>query len=341
MTDTVVIPLLKVIVVLIGTLTAVSYMVLLERKVIAWAQSRLGPMRVGPYGILQPIADALKLMIKEDITPVRADKWVFTLAPILTMVPALIVYAVIPFGSSARFFGRDITLYITDINVGLLYIVSVASVGVYGIILAGYASNSKYPLLASLRASAQLISYEVAVTLTLVSVVLVAGTLSMVGIVEAQRQSGVWYLFVQPLAFALVVIGGLAETNRAPFDLPEAEQELTGGFHTEYSGMRFALFFLAEYANMIVVSSVVTTLFLGGYLRPFPNVAELAFLDIVPSWIWFLLKSFVFLYFFIWIRATLPRYRYDQLMRLGWKVLIPLAIGNLVLTGIVKVLLHG
>ncbi len=184
--ETVVIPLLKVIVVLIGTLTAVSYMVLLERKVIAWAQSRLGPMRVGPYGMLQPIADALKLMIKEDITPVRADKWVFTLAPILTMVPALIVYAVIPFGSSARFFGRDVTLYITDINVGLLYIVSVASVGVYGIILAGYASNSKYPLLASLRASAQLISYEVAVTLTLVSVVLVAGTLSMVGIVPVQ-----------------------------------------------------------------------------------------------------------------------------------------------------------
>ena len=337
--DTVVIPLLKVVVVLIATLTAVAYMVLLERKVIAWAQSRLGPMRVGPYGILQPVADALKLMIKEDITPVRADKFIFTLAPILTMVPALIVYAVIPFGSQVELFGRQVSLYITDINVGLLYVVSVTSVGVYGIILAGWASNSKYPLLASLRASAQLISYEVAVTLTLVSVVLAAGTLSMVGIVEAQRQSGVWYLFVQPVAFALVVIGGLAETNRAPFDLPEAEQELTGGFHTEYSGMRFALFFLAEYANMIVVSSVVTTLFLGGYLRPFPNVAALAFLDLVPSWIWFLLKSFLFLYFFIWIRATLPRYRYDQLMRLGWKVLIPIAIGNLVVTGIVKVLL--
>jgi NADH-quinone oxidoreductase subunit H len=339
MIDSFVIPLLKIVIVLNATLVGVTYMVLLERKVIAWAQSRLGPMRVGPYGILQPVADAVKLMIKEDITPTRADKWVFTVAPIISMVPALIVYAVVPFGSEITLFGRRIPLVITDINIGLLYIVSVASVGVYGIILAGYASNSKYPLLASLRASAQLISYEVAVTLTLVSVILMAGTLSMVGIVDAQYNAGVWYIFVQPLAFALVLIGGLAETNRAPFDLPEAEQELTGGFHTEYSGMRFALFFLAEYANMIVVSSVVTTLFLGGWLRPFPNVAALGFLDIVPSWAWFLIKSFLFLYLFIWVRATLPRYRYDQLMRLGWKVFIPLAIVNLVVTGIVKVLM--
>ena len=254
------------------------------------------------------------------------------------MVPALIVYAVIPFGPKVMLFGHPVTLFITDINVGLLYIVSVASVGVYGIILAGYASNSKYPLLASLRASAQLISYEVAVTLTLVSVILMAGSLSMVSIVRAQEHSGIWYGFVQPLAFGIFIIGSLAETNRAPFDMPEAEQELTGGFHTEYSGMRFALFFLAEYANMIVVSSVATTLFLGGWLRPFPNVAMLGFLDVVPSWTWFLLKSFLFLYLFIWVRATLPRYRYDQLMRIGWKVLIPLAIANLVLTGILKVL---
>jgi NADH-quinone oxidoreductase subunit H len=218
------------------------------------------------------------------------------------------------------------------VNVGLLYIVSVASVGVYGIILAGYASNSKYPLLASLRASAQLISYEVAVTLTLVSVILMSGTLSMIGIVRAQESGHVWFAFVQPLAFAIFFIGGLAETNRAPFDLPEAEQELTGGFHTEYSGMRFALFFLAEYANMIVVSSVATTLFLGGWLRPFPNVAALGFLDIVPAWIWFVIKSFVFLYVFIWVRATLPRYRYDQLMKFGWKVLLPLAVLNLLVT---------
>src|SRR5262245_2305088 len=339
MVDTFVIPLLKIVMVLNATLVAVTYMVLLERKVIAWAQSRLGPMRVGPYGILQPIADAVKLMIKEDITPVRADRWVFTAAPIISMVPALIVYAVIPFGPKISLFGRQVSLYITDINVGLLYIVSVASVGVYGIILAGYASNSKFPLLASLRASAQLISYEVAVTLTLVSVILMAGTLSMVGIVRAQENAHFWFGFVQPLAFAIFFIGGLAETNRAPFDLPEAEQELTGGFHTEYSGMRFALFFLAEYANMIVGSSVATTLFLGGWLRPFPNVAALSFLGIIPGWMWFLIKSFIFLYVFIWVRATLPRYRYDQLMRLGWKVLIPLAIINLVVTGIIRLAL--
>ena len=339
MVDSFLVPLLKIVIVLNATLVGVTYMVLLERKVIAWAQSRLGPMRVGPYGILQPVADAVKLMIKEDITPVRADKWVFTAAPIIAMVPALIVYAVIPFGPEVSLFGRPVTLYITDINVGLLYIVSVASVGVYGIILAGYASNSKFPLLASLRASAQLISYEVAVTLTLVSVILVAGSLSMVSIVRAQESMGVWFAFLQPIAFVLFFIGGLAETNRAPFDLPEAEQELTGGFHTEYSGMRFALFFLAEYANMIVVSSVATTLFLGGWLRPFPSVGWLSFLGIIPSWAWFLLKSFFFLYVFIWVRATLPRYRYDQLMRLGWKVLIPLAIINLVVTAIVKVIL--
>jgi NADH-quinone oxidoreductase subunit H len=337
--DSFVIPLLKIVVVLNATLVGVTYMVLLERKVIAWAQSRLGPMRVGPYGILQPVADAVKLMLKEDITPTRADKWVFTAAPIISMVPALIVYAVIPFGDKIHLFGRDITLYITDINVGLLYIVSVASVGVYGIILAGYSSNSKFPLLASLRASAQLISYEVAVTLTLVSVIMMAGTLSMVGIVRAQESSHMWFGFVQPLAFVIFFIGGLAETNRAPFDLPEAEQELTGGFHTEYSGMRFALFFLAEYANMIVVSSVATTLFLGGWLRPFPNIAALSFLGLVPGWMWFLIKSFVFLYVFIWVRATLPRYRYDQLMNIGWKVLIPLAIINLVVTGIIRVAL--
>ena len=339
MIDAFIIPLLKIVIVLNATLVAVTYMVLLERKVIAWAQSRLGPMRVGPYGILQPIADAVKLMIKEDITPVRADKWVFTAAPIISMVPALIVYAVIPFGPTVSIFGHPVSLFVTDVNIGLLYIVSVASVGVYGIILAGYASNSKYPLLASLRASAQLISYEVAVTLTLVSIILMAGSLSMVSIVNAQYNQHVWYAFVQPFAFGIFVIGGLAETNRAPFDMPEAEQELTGGFHTEYSGMRFALFFLAEYANMIVVSSVATTLFLGGWLRPFPNVAALSFLDFIPSWTWFLIKSFLFLYFFVWIRATLPRYRYDQLMRLGWKVLIPLTILNLVVTGIVKVLI--
>ena len=339
MIDTLVIPILKILIVLNAVLVAVTFMVLLERKVIAWVQVRLGPMRVGPYGVLQPIADVVKLMTKEDITPVRSDKILFTAAPMIALIPALIVFAVIPFGPEVSLFGRRIALHIADINVGLLYIVSVASIGVYGIILAGWASNSKYPLLASLRASAQLISYEVAVTMTLVSMIVAAGTMSMVGIVNAQYNQGVWYLFVQPLAFFIYFVGGLAETNRAPFDLPEAEQELTGGFHTEYSGMRFALFFLAEYANMIVVSSVATTLFLGGWLRPFPNVEALAFLGIVPGWIWFLLKTFIWLYIFLWVRATLPRYRYDQLMRLGWKVLIPLAIANVVVTATVKVLI--
>jgi NADH-quinone oxidoreductase subunit H len=339
MVETYLVPLLKIAVLLNAVLVAVTYMVLLERKVIAWVQVRLGPMRVGPYGVLQPIADALKLMLKEDITPARADRFVFTLAPIVSMVPALIAFAVIPFDGEVTLFGYKLSLVVADVNVGLLYVVATTSISVYGIILAGYASNSKFPLLAGLRASAQLISYEVAVTMMLVSIVVTAGTLSMVGIVKAQLDAHLWFVFIQPVAFVILFIGGLAETNRAPFDLPEAEQELTGGFHTEYSGMRFALFFLAEYANMIVVSAVATTLFFGGWLRPFPNVALLAFLDLVPGWIWFLGKTFVFLYIFIWIRATLPRYRYDQLMRLGWKVLIPLAIANLVVSGILKVLL--
>jgi NADH-quinone oxidoreductase subunit H len=340
MINLLVIPLLQIVFVLTGVLLAVMYMVLLERKVQAWVQVRLGPMRVGPHGVLQPLADVLKLFVKEDITPVRADKWVYTAAPIIVLVPALIAFAVIPFGSDVRLFGTTIKLYLTDINVGLLYIVSVASIGVYGIILGGYASNSKYPLLGGLRSSAQLISYELAVTMTFVAVILLAGNLSMVGIVNAQYNSGVWFAFVQPLALLIYLIGALAETNRAPFDLPEAEQELVAGFHTEYSGMRFALFFLAEYTNMIVVSSVAVTLFFGGWLRPFPNVAWLEFLDLVPSWVWFIGKTFLVLYLFLWIRATFPRYRYDQLMRLGWKVLIPLAIANIVLTATVKVFWH-
>ncbi len=339
MVDTYVIPVVKILVLLNAVLLSVTFMTLLERKVIAWVQVRLGPMRVGPHGSLQPIADAIKLLLKEDITPIRADKWVFTLAPIISMVPALIAFAVIPFDREARFFGRPVALYVADVNVGLLYLVSIMSVGVYGIILAGYASNSKFPLLAGLRASAQLISYEIAVTMMLVSIVATSGTLSMVGMIDAQYNARVWYVFIQPVAFVILFIGGLAETNRAPFDLPEAEQELTGGFHTEYSGMRFALFFLAEYANMIVVSAVAVTLFFGGWLRPFPNVEALWVLGYVPGWIWFVLKTFVFLYLFIWIRATLPRYRYDQLMRLGWKVLIPLGIANLVVTATLKVLL--
>ena len=330
MLETILVPLLKAAVLVNAILVSVTFLVLMERKVIAWAQSRLGPMRAGPYGVLQALADPIKLILKEDITPAKADKFVFTLAPILSLVPALVAFAVVPFGP-------DPLYYISDINVGLLFVISVTSIGVYGIILAGWASNSKYPLISSLRASAQLISYEIAVTMILVSVILTAGTLSLVGIVEAQLESGFWFGFIQPVAFVILFIGGLAETNRVPFDLPEAETELTGGFHTEYSGMRFSLFFLAEYANIIVISALVVIMFLGGWLRPFPNVEALAFLDIVPAWIWLIGKVFFILYIFIWLRATLPRYRYDQLMSLGWKLFIPIAIGNLVLTAIAKV----
>ncbi len=339
MIDLVVLPLIKIVFVLTGVLVTVMYLVLLERKVQAWVQVRLGPMRVGPHGVLQPIADVLKLFVKEDITPVRADKWVYTLAPVIVLVPALIAFAVIPFGPEARIFGKPVPLYLTDLNVGLLYIVAVASIGVYGIILGGWSSNSKYPLLGSLRSSAQLISYEVAVTLTFVAVILASGSLSMVDIVRAQQANHVWFAFVQPVSLFIYFVGGLAETNRAPFDLPEAESELVAGFHTEYSGMRFALFFLAEYANMIVVSAIATTLFFGGWLPLFPNVHALSFLGLVPGWIWFIVKTLTVLYVFLWIRATLPRYRYDQLMRLGWKLLIPLAIVNIVVVAAVKVAL--
>jgi NADH-quinone oxidoreductase subunit H len=336
MIDLLVIPLIKIVIVLTGVLITVMYLVLLERKVQAWVQTRLGPMRVGPHGVLQPVADVLKLFVKEDITPVRADKSVFMLAPIIVLVPALVALAVIPFGDTVSIFGKPVPLYIADLNIGLLYVVAVASIGVYGIILAGWSSNSKYPLLGGLRSSAQLISYELAVTLTFVSVVLASGSLSMVDIITAQKTNGVWFAFVQPVALFIYAVAALAETNRAPFDLPEAEQELVAGFHTEYSGMRFALFFLAEYANMIVVSAIATTLFFGGWLRPFPNVTMLWFLDYVPSWMWFVVKTFLVLYLFLWIRATLPRYRYDQLMRIGWKLLIPLAIANIIVTAAVK-----
>ena len=331
MLETFVIPLLQAAVLVNAVLVAVTFLVLMERKVIAWAQSRLGPMRVGPHGILQALADPIKLILKEDITPTKADRWVFTAAPIMSLVPALVVFAVVPFGS-------EFPYWISNINVGLLFIVAVTSIGVYGIILGGWASNSKYPLLSSLRASAQLISYEIAVTITLVSVILTAGTLNLVGIVEAQLESGWWFAFWQPVAMVLIFIGGLAETNRVPFDLPEAETELTGGFHTEYSGMRFSMFFLAEYANIIVISAVVVIMFAGGWLSPFPNVALFGFLGIIPGWIWFIGKIFLVLYVFIWLRATFPRYRYDQLMHLGWKVLIPIALANLMVTGVIKVL---
>src|ERR1043165_2948098 len=337
----VLIPLIKI-GVTFGVLSGcIAYLTLLERKVIAFMQVRLGPMRVGPYGLLQPIADGVKLMLKEDIVPSRADRAIFTLAPVITLIPAFIVFAVIPFGPTVNIFGHKVGLYITDINIGALYVLAISSIGILGIILGGWASNSKYPLLGALRSAAQMVSYEVALGFSIMGVLMIAGTLSLVQIVEAQKSLGWWYVFVQPVGFLLFFVCGVAETNRAPFDLPEAESELVAGFHTEYSGFRFSLFFLAEYAAMIVVSSMAVTLFWGGWLRPFPNIAALGFLDIIPSVVWFALKVIVFLYFYLWFRASWPRYRYDQLMKLGWQVLMPLAITNLIITAVLVLVLGG
>jgi NADH-quinone oxidoreductase subunit H len=349
--DNVLIPLIKIGVIFGALSGVIAYLTLLERKVIAFMQVRLGPMRVGPHGLLQPIADGLKLMLKEDIVPARADRWIFTLAPVITLVPAFIVFAVIPFGPSIHIpafhiFGVDIHarefgFYITDINIGALYVMAISSIGILGIILGGWASNSKYPLLGALRSAAQMVSYEVALGFSIMGVLMMSGTLSLVGIVEAQRDSHYWYVFLQPLGFILFFICGVAETNRAPFDLPEAESELVAGFHTEYSGFRFSLFFLAEYAAMIVISSMAVTLFWGGWLRPFPNIAALGFLDIIPGIAWFALKVLIFLYVYLWFRASWPRYRYDQLMKVGWQVLMPLAIANLIVTAVLVLVFGG
>lgn len=337
MLELLIVPLAKILVVFLVISLMVAYMTYIERKVVAFMQVRLGPMRVGPYGLLQPIADAIKLLIKEDIVPTRADKWVFTLAPIITLIPAFVVFSVIPLGNERwSLFGFEFTPYITDVNVGILFILAFSSVGVIGIVLGGWSANSKYPLLGSLRSAAQMISYEVAMGFAIISVLLLTDSLSMVRLVEIQQQRGWWFVFLQPIGFFIYLVCGVAETNRAPFDLPEAESELVAGFHTEYSGFRFAIYFLAEYANMILISSIVVTVFFGGWLPPFPNVPALKFLHAVPGAIWFLIKVYFFLYLYVWLRATYPRYRYDQLMRLGWKWLIPLSIANVVGTAIVR-----
>jgi len=344
-----VIPAIKVLVVLGVLSLAVAYLVLLERKVIAFMQVRLGPRRVGPSGLLQPIADGLKLFLKEDIVPTRADKWVFILAPIVTIIPAFVAFAVIPFsGQPFQVFGHTVTPWITDVNIGILYILSITSLGIFGLIMGGWASNSKYPLLGALRSAAQMISYEVPLALSIIGVLMLAGTASMVGIVEAQKRAGWWFFAPQIVGLFVYYVSGVAETNRAPFDLPEAETELVAGFHTEYSGMKFAFFFLAEYANMIVVASIAATLFFGGWLRPFPNVAALGwlnFLDFIhPVWsgfFWFSTKVFLVIFVYLWLRATFPRYRYDQLMSLGWKVMLPLSLANVIITGVVVLWLGG
>jgi NADH-quinone oxidoreductase subunit H len=339
--DYILIPLIKIALIMAIVPGYVAIITLAERKVIAWMQVRLGPMRVGPWGILQMVADPLKLLLKEDIVPARADRWIFTLAPVISLIPAFIVLAVIPIGPTVNIFGKPITLYVTDINIGVLYVLSISSVGVLGIILGGWASNSKYPLLGALRSAAQMVSYEVALGFSIIGVLMLSGTLSLVGIVDAQKNAGMWYVFLQPIGFILFFICGVAETNRAPFDLPEAESELVAGFHTEYSGFRFSLFFLAEYANMLTVAAMAVTLFWGGWLRPFPNVPALGFLDVIPGVLWFLAKVIVFLYFYLWFRASWPRYRYDQLMKLGWQVMLPIAMANVIVTAILVVVFGG
>lgn len=317
--------LIKIAVILAVVSLVVAYLTYAERKVVAHIQMRMGPMRVGYHGLLQPIADGLKLFFKEDIIPENADRVVFFLAPLIVLVPAFVVYAAIPFAEN---------FYVADLNIGLLFILAVSSLGVYGIVLAGWASNSKYSLLGGFRSAAQLISYEIFLGFSLIGPLMLAGSLNLREIVEAQR--GLWLVFLQPVAFVLYFIAGTAETNRLPFDLPEAETELVAGFHTEYSGMKFAFFFLAEYANMLVVAAIATVVFLGGWRVPF--LSDMA----LPGWIKtpmhitsFVTKMLIFQFIYFWLRATLPRFRYDQLMAIGWKVMFPLTLANIAVTGIV------
>lgn len=308
--------LFKLVVILFTLLGIVSYLVYAERKIAGHIQARTGPNRVGPLGLFQPIADVLKLFLKEEFTPAGANKVVFHLAPILVVIPALTTFAVVPFGPAPFF--------VTDVNAGLLVFLAMSSLGVYSITLAGWSSNNKYALLGGLRSSAQMISYELAMGLSTIGVLLLAGSMSLAEIVRAQQ--GMWFVVLQPVAFVIFMITALAETNRAPFDLPEAEAELVAGFHTEYSSMKWAMFFLGEYMNVIAISAVAITLFLGGWHGPGPEWLGIA---------WFMLKLGALLFFFIWVRWTFPRLRYDQLMAFGWKVLLPLSLANIVVTSVV------
>jgi len=307
----------------------VAYATYLERKISAFMQARLGPMRVGPWGLLQPIADGIKLLVKEDFIPDKADRWIFFFAPYIAVASAFIVFSVVPFGPDWA--------VIADVNIGLLLVLAVSSVGVLALILAGWSSNSKYALLGGLRSSAQMVSYEVAMGLSLIGALMFGRTLSLSGLVAAQGSDSIWYIVYQPVGFLLFLISGIAENNRAPFDLPEAESELVAGFHTEYSGMRWSLFFMAEYAAMVVVSAVGATVFLGGWYFPFVNRLELAGqhnLYVIVSLLVFLIKASIILYIYFWLRWTLPRFRYDQLMDIGWKWLIPSALINITLSAL-------
>ena len=313
--------------VVIGVLLLViAYLIWVERKVMAHMQVRMGPMRVGWHGLLQPIADGLKLITKEDIIPANASKILFIASPAIAMVPALLSIAVIPFGDTISIMGVSIDMVITDVNIGILFILAVSSVGVYGILLGGWSSNNKYSLLGGLRSSAQMISYELSMGLSLIGVIMMTESLSLVDTVDAQ--ANLWFVVLQPVAFVVYAISAIAETNRCPFDLPEAETELVSGFHTEYSSMKFALFFMAEYANIITVSAVGVTFFFGGWRGPF-----------LPPVVWFLIKMALCIFFFVWLRSTFPRFRIDQLMQFAWKVLLPVAVVNVLITGVVMALL--
>lgn len=340
----IVIPLVKIVVILAVLLLIVAYLTFAERKILAYMQVRLGPNRVGPKGWLQPIADAFKLLVKEDLVPAKAEKFVFMLAPGLIIIPALLVWSVIPFAPDTTLFGllkQPIPPYLTDINIGLLFLLGVSGVGVYGVILGGWSSNNKFSLMGGLRSAAQMVSYEVPMGFAIVSVILMAGSLSLVRIVQAQQEAHLWFFVPGILALGIYFCCGVAETNRNPFDLPEAESELVAGFHTEYSGMKFALFFLAEYANMLVIGSVVALLFFGGWLRPFPSWGWLGFLDIIPPFFWFAGKVAVVIFIYMWFRGTFPRYRFDQLMHIGWKWLLPLSLANVVIVALGVLLLKG
>ncbi|HLO24984.1 MAG TPA: NADH-quinone oxidoreductase subunit NuoH [Geobacteraceae bacterium] len=301
-------------------LTLAAYLVFAERRILAWIQDRKGPNRVGPFGLLQPLADLIKMLTKEDVRPAEADKWLFYLAPAMAAVPAIMTFAVIPFGAPLSIMGREVSLQIADVNVGLLFFMALSSIAVYGVALGGWASNSKYALLGSIRGLAQLISYELSMGLSLVPTVMLARSFRLSDIVNAQ--AGCWFIVYQPLAFVIFLISIAAECKRVPFDIPEAEGELVAGFHTEYSGMRFGLFFVGEYINIIVLGGLAATFFLGGWRGP-----------LLPAPVWFMVKVLAFSFLFIWMRGTLPRLRYDQLMHFGWKLLTPLALLNILVTG--------
>ena len=320
--------------IIVSLLTGFAYLTLLERRVLARMQVRIGPNRAGPLGLLQPVADGVKLIFKEELIPTQADKVIFVLAPIITLIPALIILAVVPLGPPIELFGRTITLGLAPaINVGVLYLMAVSSISVYGIVLAGWSSNNKYSLMGALRSSAQMISYELALGLAFIGPILLAGSMSLQAIVDGQ--ASVWYIFYQPIGFVVFLLASIAEVNRAPFDMPEAEQELTAGYHSEYSGIKFALLFMAEYDKMIAISAIAATLFLGGYQGPFLDQAPL----LGPLYL--AIKVVALLLLMIWLRATLPRFRYDRLMAFGWKILLPLALANVAVTAVGIVLLGG